>query len=94
MHRWLVPMLLFAMAVVGCGPPAPPAPHDLAKPTEAANWGNLSPEDVQLAKQQQFCPLTKERLGHPRPPIKVRIHDRTVFVCCPGCVKKLTKSSP
>jgi len=92
MTRWLVPMLPFAIAIVGCGGPGQPAQRHAEKPTAAADWGNLSPEDVQLAKRQQFCPITKERFGHPRPPIKVRIQDRTVFVCCPGCVEKLTKS--
>lgn len=92
MTRWLVRMLPFAIAIVGCGGPGQPTHRHTEKPTSAADWGDLSPEDVQLAKRQQFCPITKERFGHPRPPIKVRFQGRTVFVCCPGCVEKLTAS--
>jgi YHS domain-containing protein len=39
--------------------------------------------------QQQYCPVTGNKLGSMGPPVAVEIAGRTVYVCCAGCVEKL-----
>lgn len=42
---------------------------------------------------RQICPVTKKPLGSMGQPVPVRIGNRSVFVCCAGCVDTL-KSNP
>lgn len=37
---------------------------------------------------QQICPVMGERLGAHGPPIKVRIGEENIFLCCKACLKK------
>ncbi len=45
----------------------------------------LSPEDQELAEQQEICPVSGKPLGSMGTPIKVTVEDRDVLVCCDGC---------
>lgn len=51
-----------------------------------------SPSRVAQAKQgggQQFCPVTGKKLGSMGTPVPVTIRDRTIYVCCNGCVEEV-----
>jgi hypothetical protein len=60
---------------VASGDASPPA---AAKPT-----------DKELIDQQKTCPVTDQKLGSMGKPVKVVVKDRTVFLCCSACKKKL-----
>ena len=50
---------------------------------------SLSAEDRELARKQRVCPVSKAALGSMGTPVKVRVRDRDVFICCNGCEKEL-----
>ncbi|MBI1903691.1 MAG: TRASH domain-containing protein [Planctomycetes bacterium] len=52
----------------------------------------LSPSDRPAALAQRICPVTGESLGDHGTPIKVRVRDRDVFVCCKGCIEELQQN--
>ncbi len=52
---------------------------------ELANLEQLTPEDQELAKQQQTCPITGMNLGSMGKPYKLVVEGRTLFLCCQGC---------
>jgi hypothetical protein len=55
---------------------------------------SLVPEsDRALALRQRTCPVTRELLGAHGRPLKITIGQRTVFVCCQGCLNDL-KADP
>ena len=37
---------------------------------------------------QQICPVSGQRLGEHGAPIKVKVGEETVFLCCQGCLQK------
>jgi Cu(I)/Ag(I) efflux system membrane fusion protein len=43
--------------------------------------------------EQTICPVTRRRLGSMGPAVRVQVGERTVWVCCAGCVARL-KSVP
>lgn len=45
------------------------------------------------ALAQRTCPVTGELLGSHGKPIAVHLRNRTIFVCCEGCVSEV-KSDP
>lgn len=51
----------------------------------------LSEADRKAAVEQHLCPVTGEMLGTMGTPIKVSLEDQDVWVCCKGCVKKMTE---
>ena len=55
-----------------------------ARPLAAAK-----PTDKELIDQQKTCPVTDQPLGSMGKPVKVVVKNRTVFLCCPACKKKL-----
>ena len=67
------------------------AKHDADKDGDAAKdaFAGLSAEDARLAKAQKTCPVSGEELGSMGAPIKVTVKDRTVFLCCDMCRKKM-----
>ena len=67
------------------------AKHDTDKGDDADNdaFAGLSAEDAKLAKAQKTCPVSGEELGSMGAPIKVTVKDRTVFLCCDMCRKKI-----
>ena len=58
----------------------------------AGNFAQLSPEDQESAKAQKICPVTDEPLGSMGTPIKVEVKDKTVWVCCKGCVQSVQEN--
>ncbi|MGI8981171.1 MAG: efflux RND transporter periplasmic adaptor subunit [Pirellulaceae bacterium] len=54
----------------------------------------LTPADRALAEQQRFCIVLKEsRLGSMGIPVKIKVGNETVFLCCEGC-EDSAKASP
>jgi len=60
---------------------------------ELAGIKKLPEADQKLALEQKICPITNEHLGSMEEPVKVVLNDKTVFLCCDGCVKK-AKADP
>ena len=52
-------------------------------------FAGLSAEDAKLAKAQETCPVSDEKLGDMGTPVKVMVGDRPVFICCASCRKTL-----
>jgi len=50
------------------------------------NLAKLSPEDAASAEKQHMCPVSDEMLGTMGLPIKVKVKDQDVWVCCEHCV--------
>jgi YHS domain-containing protein len=48
--------------------------------------------DRAAGEQQQFCPVTKARLGSMGAPIKITVDGQVVFVCCQGCIDKVQQN--
>jgi hypothetical protein len=45
-------------------------------------------EDELMIAAQKICPVSGEALGEMGTPVKTKIGDQTVFLCCKGCVGK------
>ncbi|HEY4233396.1 MAG TPA: hypothetical protein VGM76_08210 [Lacipirellulaceae bacterium] len=45
-------------------------------------------EDQLMIAAQKICPVSGEVLGGMGPPVKTKIGDQTVFLCCKACVGK------
>lgn len=54
----------------------------------ASGRANLAAEDRKLVDAQEWCPITKMRLGSMGAPIKITLKDQAVFLCCNECVDK------
>ena len=62
-------------------PKQSPADQKIAK-----ELAKLSPADRALAEQQRFCIVIKDsRLGSMGKPVKIKVGNETVFLCCEGC---------
>ena len=60
----------------------------------AESLKTLSPADQKLVNSQRFCPMMPHgRLGAMGTPIKLRIGDKPVFVCCEECIAQVKKDS-
>ena len=46
-------------------------------------------DDAALIAQQKNCPVMDEPLGSMGDPIKVLVGDKAIYICCPGCAKKI-----
>ncbi len=62
---------------------------DPSSPTMAAD-GSAPPAapaktDQELIAKQKICPVTGHALGSMGAPVKMKVKDRTVFLCCAGC---------
>ncbi len=60
---------------------------------DAEALGTLSAEDQMLVVRQKICPVTEAALGSMGAPIKVRVKDRDVFICCEGCRDELLENA-
>jgi hypothetical protein len=80
--------------------PAADAPPIAEAKTPLAGAATLTDEEIArieklpeaergAALAQKVCPVTGENLGSMGVPIKEVVGDRTVFLCCKGCVKEL-----
>lgn len=67
-------------------------------PSAAA--GGQSPEEAAKEQQkrdqlriavQEICPVSGEKLGSMGAPIKVKVGEETIFMCCKGCLKQKIK---
>ena len=67
------------------------APFDQLEPFKsvlaAAEAGPTGTDDKSLIAFQKTCPVTGNKLGSMGPPLKRQVADKTVFLCCPACVK-------
>lgn len=59
--------------------------------------GGQSPEEIAKEQQkrdqlriavQEICPVSGEKLGSMGAPIKVKVGEETIFMCCKGCLKQ------
>ena len=57
-----------------------------------ANFASLSAADRASAEAQHFCPVSGEMLGADGPPIKMRVKNRDVWICCESCREKILSS--
>ncbi len=48
----------------------------------------LAGRDRMRIAVQVICPISGLKLGDHGPPIKVKVGEETVFLCCKGCLKK------
>lgn len=48
----------------------------------------LSEHDKIHVAVQEICPISGQKLGSMGTPLKVKIGEEIVFVCCKGCLKK------
>lgn len=79
--------------------PAPPKPEPQPRVAKAdfsdeelENLNQLPEADRKAAKTQVKCPISGENLGSMGVPVKITLRDRTVFLCCKGCVGKAKRS--
>ena len=49
----------------------------------------LPPTDQEMAKAQGLCPVADMKLGSMGQPVKVRVKNTDVFICCEGCRERL-----
>jgi len=75
----------------GMTPPPPPHPvDDKPDPKIAENLAKLSPEDQELArKQKNYCIVSEEQLGSMGVPVKVKVKDTEMLICCEACRDQL-----
>ena len=68
-------------------------PHSDSSITALGDTTGVTPSnllsDEELIEKQKTCPVTDQPLGSMGKPVKVVVKERTVFLCCAGCTKKL-----
>lgn len=75
-------------------PSLPPlTSQQLVIPPKQKGIANLPPVEQKVALKQGICPITREPLGSMGTPIKVQVGDRSIYVCCQGCVSTLLERS-
>jgi hypothetical protein len=50
-------------------------------------------KDAQFVAAQKLCPVMDKPLGGMGDPYKTVVEGRVVYLCCPGCAKKLHANS-
>lgn len=78
MNRWMTSLV--AIALLSAGAIAVRAHEDHGHKTADSETNQL------LIDAQKICPVSGESLDSMGGPIKARSGDRTVFLCCQGCV--------
>ncbi|MCX7423939.1 MAG: hypothetical protein NT013_31025 [Planctomycetia bacterium] len=92
MWKRTIQTLILSLEIIslGCSSSStqPVVPSEASQEAAIEQSINRLPEDDRTAaKRQRFCAvMEKERLGQRDTPIKVVIGERSVFVCCDGCV--------
>jgi len=94
--RMLLPALLAALFVSGCGDKDEGDGHDMPamkKPADGMSavdeaMAGLAAADRAIAKAQKTCPVSGQALGSMGTPLKMQVGDQAVFLCCRSCVKK------
>ncbi len=72
--------LLVAAAIVGAGQMV--SGQDRSR----ADQGQARRDQLRIAVQE-ICPMSGNKLGEHGAPIKVKVGEETVFLCCQGCLK-------
>ena len=77
-------------------------PQDMAQASKLAaeakeievSFASLTPEDRKLAESQVICPVAKVKLGTMGMgvPIRIKLPERDVMICCAGCENNLRKN--
>jgi uncharacterized protein YceK len=101
MKQIYVVLLILAVssATSGCGSSSTEQPSQKSPSTiamnekgkkageaDAADAQVLTAEDRAAAEKQRICPVTDQLLGSMGDPYKLEVKNRTVFLCCEGCV--------
>lgn len=94
MSRKLVTLALVALGVLASSAMAagdlPGSQRDVPSvASHDAGPAAAEPTDKELIEKQKVCPVMNKPLGSMGKPVKVTVKDRTVFLCCAGCKKKL-----
>lgn len=63
-------------------------PFALAKSNEIA-YAKATKDDAKAVAAQKTCPVSKEDLDSMGGPLKVTRGDKSVFICCKGCLKEV-----
>ncbi len=67
-------------------------PDDMAEnEEEELDFEGLSLEDRKLAKAQEVCPVSDQKLGSMGTPIRIEHDGRVIFFCCAMCKPKFEK---
>jgi hypothetical protein len=53
-----------------------------------ASAQEVSQRDQLHIAVQAICPISGQKLGEHGPPIKVKVGEETVFLCCQGCLEQ------
>lgn len=56
-----------------------------------ANLAKLSEADRKIAEAQKICPVGDEVLGEVGVPIKLKVKDQIIFICCASCEDDVKK---
>ncbi len=65
-----------------------PAKYAAGRPQITVSTSNAA--DAAAIAAQKVCPVMDEPLGGMGTPIKVLVGDKPIFLCCKGCIKKVT----
>ena len=76
-------MLFVAALIVGAGQVVN---GDDGHDNSRADQTQTKRDQLRIAVQE-ICPTSGNRLGEHGPPIKVKVGEETVFLCCQGCLK-------
>jgi Cu(I)/Ag(I) efflux system membrane fusion protein len=60
--------------------------------TVTVSVATVTPRSDRADARQATCPVTRLALGSMGPAVRVEVEGRTVWVCCDGCVPKVTSS--
>jgi hypothetical protein len=92
----LAALSLALVLIAGCSeraakPTADPGARSVKPAPTAkilAERQKLAETDRTLVESQEYCVISRERLGSMGPPIKLSIENQPVFLCCAGCREK------
>ena len=89
LSHWLGLLVLASIGLVSAGCSSSTADKQGKEGGEGkAGLAKLGPEDRRLAEAQGWCPITDEPLGSMGVPVKLKIEDEPVFLCCESCREK------
>lgn len=62
----------------------------VAQQPQSADRQQPTPDQLQIAVQQ-ICPVSGQKLGAMGAPVKAKIGEENIFLCCKGCAKGKVK---
>ncbi len=78
-----------APAAVATAPPPPPMPASERSAATEMTMARITQADWKAIAAQRTCPVSGAALGSMGAPLKITQGGRSVFVCCPDCVKSV-----